>query len=179
MPFYEFKCDGGHVTDLLCKMSEKPREVECRKCGGVARGIMSATLPTMGATPHYASKEREVGMLTEALERATSDRVAVEVLRAFPRPAALVFRYAIFRSQTECPHRFPLGGPVPLPMLCPAADPHTIGAVRVACCVLNTILCALGECPHSQLCRTMVRAAARAVRLPRRPSVAPPLGAAA
>jgi len=61
MPFYEFKCDGGHVTDLLCKMLEKPREVECRKCGGVARSIMSATLPTMGATPHYASKEREVG----------------------------------------------------------------------------------------------------------------------
>lgn len=61
MPFYEFKCDSGHVTDLLCSMSAKPREVECKKCGQAARSIMSATLPTMGATPAYASKEREVG----------------------------------------------------------------------------------------------------------------------
>lgn len=64
MPFYEFKCDGGHVTDLHCRMSEKPREVECSKCGAAARSIISATLPTMGATPHLASKEREVGSST-------------------------------------------------------------------------------------------------------------------
>lgn len=64
MPFYEFKCDGGHITDLHCSMSAKPREVECRKCGGAARSIISATLPTMGATPHLTSKERVVGSST-------------------------------------------------------------------------------------------------------------------
>jgi putative FmdB family regulatory protein len=34
MPIYPFKCeDCGHVTTLICKMSEKEEKSLCEKCG--------------------------------------------------------------------------------------------------------------------------------------------------
>ena len=61
MPFYEFKCEGGHITDLHCRMSEKPREVECSKCGHSLGGIS------------MTSRHGTISVLVEPCERCLDE----------------------------------------------------------------------------------------------------------
>ena len=41
MPIYEYKCDNGHVFDVLQKMSEEPL-TECVECGAPAVRVLTA-----------------------------------------------------------------------------------------------------------------------------------------
>lgn len=41
MPIYEYKCDNGHVFDVLQKMSEDPL-TECVECGAPAQRVLTA-----------------------------------------------------------------------------------------------------------------------------------------
>ncbi len=41
MPIYEYKCDNGHVFDVMQKMSEEPL-TECVECGAPARRVLTA-----------------------------------------------------------------------------------------------------------------------------------------
>ena len=41
MPIYEYKCDNGHVFDVLQKMSDEPL-TECVECGAPARRVLTA-----------------------------------------------------------------------------------------------------------------------------------------
>ncbi|HXF30650.1 MAG TPA: FmdB family zinc ribbon protein [Solirubrobacterales bacterium] len=41
MPIYEYKCDNGHVFDVLQKMSEEPL-TECVECGAPAHRVLTA-----------------------------------------------------------------------------------------------------------------------------------------
>jgi putative FmdB family regulatory protein len=39
MPIYEYKCDNGHVFDVIQKMSDEPLG-ECQECGAPARRVL-------------------------------------------------------------------------------------------------------------------------------------------
>ncbi len=39
MPIYEYKCDNGHVFDVIQKMSDEPLD-ECQECGAPARRVL-------------------------------------------------------------------------------------------------------------------------------------------
>jgi putative FmdB family regulatory protein len=41
VPIYEYKCDNGHVFDVMQKMSEDPL-TECVECGAPARRVLTA-----------------------------------------------------------------------------------------------------------------------------------------
>ena len=41
MPIYEYKCDNGHVFDVMQKMSEEPL-TECVECGAPAVRVLTA-----------------------------------------------------------------------------------------------------------------------------------------
>ncbi|MBS1860190.1 MAG: FmdB family transcriptional regulator [Actinobacteria bacterium] len=41
MPIYEYKCDNGHVFDVMQKMSEEPL-TECVECGAPAQRVLTA-----------------------------------------------------------------------------------------------------------------------------------------
>jgi putative FmdB family regulatory protein len=39
MPIYEYKCDNGHVFDVIQKMSDHPLD-ECQECGAPAERVL-------------------------------------------------------------------------------------------------------------------------------------------
>ena len=39
MPIYEYKCDNGHVFDVIQKMSDEPLG-ECQECGAPAERVL-------------------------------------------------------------------------------------------------------------------------------------------
>jgi putative FmdB family regulatory protein len=39
MPIYEYKCDNGHVFDVVQKMSDEPL-IECQECEAPARRVL-------------------------------------------------------------------------------------------------------------------------------------------
>lgn len=39
MPIYEYKCDNGHVFDVIQKMSDEPL-TECEECGAPAERVL-------------------------------------------------------------------------------------------------------------------------------------------
>ena len=39
MPIYEYKCENGHVFDVLQKMSDDPL-AECIECGATVRKVL-------------------------------------------------------------------------------------------------------------------------------------------
>ncbi len=41
MPIYEYKCDNGHVFDVMQKMSDEPL-TECVECGAPAHRVLTA-----------------------------------------------------------------------------------------------------------------------------------------
>ena len=41
MPIYEYKCDNGHVFDVMQKMSDEPL-TECVECGAPAQRVLTA-----------------------------------------------------------------------------------------------------------------------------------------
>ena len=41
MPIYEYKCENGHVFDVMQKMSEEPL-TECVECGAPAHRVLTA-----------------------------------------------------------------------------------------------------------------------------------------
>ena len=41
MPFYDFKCEQGHINEELCSYDEMQMGIECPKCGKSAKRIYS------------------------------------------------------------------------------------------------------------------------------------------
>jgi len=41
MPIYEYKCENGHVFDVIQKMTDEPL-TECQECGAPAARVLSA-----------------------------------------------------------------------------------------------------------------------------------------
>jgi putative FmdB family regulatory protein len=41
MPIYEYKCDNGHIFDVIQKMTDEPLH-ECQECGAPASRVLSA-----------------------------------------------------------------------------------------------------------------------------------------
>lgn len=41
MPIYEYKCDNGHVFDVMQKMADEPLS-ECVECGAPAHRVLTA-----------------------------------------------------------------------------------------------------------------------------------------
>ena len=39
MPIYEYKCDNGHVFDVIQRMADEPLS-ECQECGAPARRVL-------------------------------------------------------------------------------------------------------------------------------------------
>lgn len=39
MPIYEYKCDNGHVFDVIQKMADEPL-TECQECGAPAQRVL-------------------------------------------------------------------------------------------------------------------------------------------
>ena len=41
MPIYEYKCENGHVFDVIQRMADEPL-TECQECGAAASRVLSA-----------------------------------------------------------------------------------------------------------------------------------------
>jgi putative FmdB family regulatory protein len=41
MPIYEYKCENGHVFDVIQKMTDEPL-TECQECGAAAARVLAA-----------------------------------------------------------------------------------------------------------------------------------------
>ena len=41
MPIYEYRCDNGHVFDVIQKMTDEPL-TECQECGAPAARVLAA-----------------------------------------------------------------------------------------------------------------------------------------
>ena len=41
MPIYEYKCENGHIFDVIQKMTDEPLR-ECQECGAPASRVLSA-----------------------------------------------------------------------------------------------------------------------------------------
>lgn len=52
MPSYEFECEAGHLTTVVCRIDDRERPVECHKCGGATTRVYS--LATVHTLEEYA-----------------------------------------------------------------------------------------------------------------------------
>lgn len=41
MPFYEYKCEQGHITEMYCDLNKQPKKTKCKTCGKKAIRIFS------------------------------------------------------------------------------------------------------------------------------------------
>ena len=59
MPIYEYKCENGHVFDVIQKMTDEPL-TECEECGAPAARVLSAAgdpLQGLGLPQHRLRDE--------------------------------------------------------------------------------------------------------------------------
>ena len=72
MPIYEYKCENGHVFDVMQRMSEDPLE-ECVECGAPVRKVLHPVGISFKGSGFYSTDYRSNGAKTESKETAKSD----------------------------------------------------------------------------------------------------------
>jgi putative FmdB family regulatory protein len=69
MPIYEYKCENGHVFDVMQSMSESPL-TECIDCSAAVRKVLHPVGISFKGSGFYSTDYRG-GAKTETSEKAT------------------------------------------------------------------------------------------------------------
>lgn len=73
MPIYEYKCENGHVFDILQKMSEDPL-TECVECGAPVRKVLQPVGISFKGSGFYSTDyNKKATKSAEAKETSKSD----------------------------------------------------------------------------------------------------------
>jgi putative FmdB family regulatory protein len=73
MPIYEYKCENGHVFDIMQKMSEDPL-TECVECGVPVRKVLQPVGISFKGSGFYSTDyNKKVTKPAEAKETSKSD----------------------------------------------------------------------------------------------------------
>ena len=73
MPIYEYKCENGHVFDVMQKMSEDPLK-ECVECGAPVRKVLQPVGISFKGSGFYSTDYNNKGSKPEpAKETAKTD----------------------------------------------------------------------------------------------------------
>jgi putative FmdB family regulatory protein len=70
MPIYEYKCENGHVFDVMQKLSEDPLS-SCIECGAPVRKVLHPVSVSFKGSGFYSTDYREKGP-KEAAQKDTS-----------------------------------------------------------------------------------------------------------
>ena len=70
MPIYEYKCENGHVFDVMQSMSEGPR-TECIECSAPVRKVLHPVGISFKGSGFYSTDYRG-GTKTETSEKTTA-----------------------------------------------------------------------------------------------------------
>ena len=70
MPIYEYKCENGHVFDVMQKMSEDPLS-SCIECGAPVRKVLHPVSISFKGSGFYSTDYSEKGP-KEAAQKDTS-----------------------------------------------------------------------------------------------------------
>lgn len=95
MPIYEYKCENGHVFDLIQKMTDEPL-TECQECGAPAQRVLhSPAIHFKGSGFHntdYGKKKTGANgggeSAKEAKDSAPSDAKSGESKSSDSKPKA-------------------------------------------------------------------------------------------
>jgi putative FmdB family regulatory protein len=76
MPIYEYKCENGHVFDVIQRMTDEPLR-ECQECGAPASRVLSApAIHFKGSGFHntdYGTRKGGNGASESSSESSSSD----------------------------------------------------------------------------------------------------------
>lgn len=74
MPIYEYKCENGHVFDVMQKMSEEPLS-ECQECGAPAVRILHSPAVHFKGSGFYNTDygKRKKGAAATSSSEGSSD----------------------------------------------------------------------------------------------------------
>jgi len=71
MPIYEYRCENGHVFDILQRMSEDPL-TECVQCEAPVRKVLQPVGISFKGSGFYSTDYNEKGTKPESKETAKS-----------------------------------------------------------------------------------------------------------
>ena len=72
MPIYEYKCENGHVFDIMQRMSEDPL-TECVECGAPVRKVLHPVGISFKGSGFYSTDYSNKSSKTDAKETAKTD----------------------------------------------------------------------------------------------------------
>lgn len=72
MPIYEYKCENGHVFDVMQKMSEDPL-TSCVECGAPVRKVLQPVNIAFKGSGFYSTDYSKKGSKTESSRNGGSD----------------------------------------------------------------------------------------------------------
>ncbi|QIN79240.1 hypothetical protein GBA65_12745 [Rubrobacter marinus] len=75
MPIYEYKCENGHVFDIMQRMSEDPL-TECVQCGAPVRKVLHPVGISFKGSGFYSTDYSNKGSKTDAKETTKADSAA-------------------------------------------------------------------------------------------------------
>src|ERR687894_3125698 len=71
MPIYEYKCENGHVFDVLQKMSDDPL-AECIECGATVKKVLQPVGISFKGSGFYSTDYNKKGPKGEPKEAAAT-----------------------------------------------------------------------------------------------------------
>jgi putative FmdB family regulatory protein len=72
MPIYEYKCENGHVFDVMQKMSDEPM-TECIECGALVRKVLQPVGISFKGSGFYSTDyDNKKGPKSEPKEAAST-----------------------------------------------------------------------------------------------------------
>lgn len=75
MPIYEYKCENGHVFDVIQKMTDEPL-TECQECGAPAQRVLHSPAVHFKGSGFYNTdygKKKKGGSGSDAAKESKSD----------------------------------------------------------------------------------------------------------
>jgi putative FmdB family regulatory protein len=75
MPIYEYKCENGHVFDVIQKMTDEPL-TECQECGAPAARVLAAPAIHFKGSGFYNTdygKRKKAGANGSSAEGSSGD----------------------------------------------------------------------------------------------------------
>ena len=71
MPIYEYKCENGHVFDVMQSMSDDPL-AECVECGAPVRKVLNPVSISFKGSGFYSTDYKGAAAKTETTEKAAA-----------------------------------------------------------------------------------------------------------
>ena len=73
MPIYEYKCENGHVFDVMQKLSEAPLTT-CRECGAPVRKVLHPVSIAFKGSGFYSTDYKGGSQKTETTKNGESGK---------------------------------------------------------------------------------------------------------